>query len=163
MSSQFFLVSSAHVDLGAFWAASAEEAIAAMMADASSDDEPSDDIIARPCIGRVAIWAARAPGSEGLVLRKHADPIDGARIITIEEAEEICAEDPSLVYLAPRTHAIVTIGSRSHVSGVTNEPVGHRPPEDGQLESIVFPLPAGWASMSEDDRLESALAWSRAH
>lgn len=47
--------------------------------------------------GREAIEYAR---EHGLALRKYADPVEDARdSLTVDEAEEVAAEDPSLVYL----------------------------------------------------------------
>ena len=50
----------------------------------------------KPITGRTAITAAQI---FGLQLRKHADPIEGAREVTADEARRICAEDPALVYV----------------------------------------------------------------
>ena len=46
--------------------------------------------------GRNAIDLAETDSS--VELRKHADPVEGSRIVTIEEARSIAAEDPSLIY-----------------------------------------------------------------
>lgn len=35
----------------------------------------------------------------GVKLHKHADPTEGARDLTLEEAREIVKEDPSLVFV----------------------------------------------------------------
>lgn len=46
--------------------------------------------------GHEALALARTCAA--LRLHKHADPIDGAREITIDEAEELVADDPALVW-----------------------------------------------------------------
>jgi len=46
--------------------------------------------------GRNAIDLAETDSS--VELHKHADPVEGSRIVTIEEARSIAAEDPSLIY-----------------------------------------------------------------
>lgn len=47
--------------------------------------------------GRDAIEYARLTGAP---VRKHADPIEGERLdLTPDEAEEVAAEDPSLIYV----------------------------------------------------------------
>ena len=43
--------------------------------------------------------AIRAAARDGLTLRKKADPVDGARIVTEDEAWEIIREDAGLVYV----------------------------------------------------------------
>lgn len=51
--------------------------------------------------GRDAISYAEA---NGLTLSKHADPTEGTRAgLTVEEAEEVAAEDPSLIWIAVRS------------------------------------------------------------
>jgi hypothetical protein len=51
--------------------------------------------------GYEAIEAAKR---DGLTLSKHADPTEGERHgLTIDEATEIAAEDPALIYVAPVT------------------------------------------------------------
>lgn len=42
--------------------------------------------------------AIRLADDNTFTLRKYADPIDGARNVTIEEAREIAKEDASLIY-----------------------------------------------------------------
>ena len=42
--------------------------------------------------------AIRLAEDNTFTLRKYADPIDGARDVTIEEAREIAKEDASLIY-----------------------------------------------------------------
>jgi hypothetical protein len=48
--------------------------------------------------GRLAIRAAAEFGSIA-TLQKYADEVDGAREVSADEAEDICREDASLVYL----------------------------------------------------------------
>ena len=48
----------------------------------------------------------------GAPLHKHADPVDGARGITLDEAREIAREDAGLVWCeAPNDHAQCTCGA----------------------------------------------------
>jgi len=47
--------------------------------------------------GTEAIELAEAAG---LQLHKHADPTEGARELSLDEAREVAKEDPSLVYVA---------------------------------------------------------------
>jgi len=48
--------------------------------------------------GREAIaWAARSGRTSVL---KYADPVDGARRVSLSEAQEIAREDPSLIWVA---------------------------------------------------------------
>lgn len=46
--------------------------------------------------GAKAIELAESTGAQ---LHKHADPTEGARDLTIEEAREVAKEDPNLVYV----------------------------------------------------------------
>lgn len=46
--------------------------------------------------GREAIEYARA---HGLAVQKYADPTEGAREVTPEEADQIAQEDPSLLWV----------------------------------------------------------------
>lgn len=43
--------------------------------------------------------AIRLAERDNLTLRKYADPIDGARVVTVDEAIEIAREDSSLIYV----------------------------------------------------------------
>lgn len=54
---------------------------------------------------------ARAHGAD-LALHKHADPVDGARVVTLDEAREIAREDAGLVWCeAPNDHARCSCGA----------------------------------------------------
>jgi hypothetical protein len=59
----------------------------------------------KPLTGHEAIEFKRAnPNS---ILNKYADPIEDARRdISLEDAEEIAAEDPSLIYVSPEIRII---------------------------------------------------------
>lgn len=46
--------------------------------------------------GTAAIEMAESTGQS---LRKHADPTEGERVVSVEEAREIAKADPSLIYL----------------------------------------------------------------
>jgi len=54
---------------------------------------------------------------EGLVLRKYADPTEGARCVSISEACEIASEDPSLIYAVQRRPDLL---SRSSIEELKN-------------------------------------------
>lgn len=55
--------------------------------------------------------------AHGLRLSKYADPIEDAREgLTVEEAREVAAEDPSLIYVHVATHVVV-----EHMSAVWRE------------------------------------------
>lgn len=43
--------------------------------------------------------AIRLAERDGLTLRKYADPIDGARVVTASEARDIAREDAGLIYV----------------------------------------------------------------
>lgn len=96
--------------MGLFWAGDEDAALRALMRDAGSNEEPSDDLEAEECqvdnrgriAGRGAIEAARCLEALGAEynLGKYGDPTEDARDgLTIAEAEEIAAEDPNLIYL----------------------------------------------------------------
>lgn len=51
--------------------------------------------------------AIRYATATGATLRKHADPVDGAREVSTDEAREIAREDAGLIYCeAPETRTI---------------------------------------------------------
>ncbi len=99
---------SGHV-FGVYEATSGDAAIRTMLRDSGSDPaDASDELVAtdiRYVEGRAAIRYARAlrslcAGEEVVDLVKAADPTEGERRgLSLSEAEEICAEDPSLVRL----------------------------------------------------------------
>jgi|GEM_PF-4270353 len=47
----------------------------------------------------------------GVQLRKYADPVDGAREVSLEEAREIAKADPSLIYCYCRPTMTAAVGS----------------------------------------------------
>ena len=70
-----------------------------LIADVKARCERLDDVTVSPArlVGREAIEYARRTGA---ALCKYADPTEDARDdLTVEEAEEAAAEDPSLVYV----------------------------------------------------------------
>ena len=94
---------------GVYSATSGDAAIRTMLRDSGSDpDDASDEIVAtdiRYVEGRDAIRYAKAlrslcAGEDVVRLVKAADPTEGARgDLTVSEAEDVCAEDPSLIGL----------------------------------------------------------------
>lgn len=92
---------------GAYTGADGGAAIRDMLRDSGDDQGKADSLTAvdvRYVEGRKAVRYAKAlralnPGSATLV--KAADPTEGERVgLSYDEAEDICAEDPSLVRLA---------------------------------------------------------------
>lgn len=77
----------------------------------------------------------------GATLRKHADPIDGAREVSVDEAREIAREDASLIYCEARAVSITIEISRN-----TIDPQGIGSDEDfaAARESILDALRAEW-------------------
>jgi len=43
--------------------------------------------------------AIRIAERDGLTLHKYADPVDGGRVVSLDEARDIAREDPGLVYV----------------------------------------------------------------
>ena len=43
--------------------------------------------------------AIRIAERDGLTLRKYADPVDGGRVVSLDEAREIAREDAGLIYV----------------------------------------------------------------
>lgn len=56
--------------------------------------------------------AIRLAERDNLTLRKYADPIDGARVVTVDEAIEIAREDSSLIYVT-----VTQVGWTADASG----------------------------------------------
>ncbi len=95
---------SGHV-FGAYTGTSGDEAIRAMLRDSGDDQGKADGLTAvdvRYVEGRKAVRYAKALRAldEDCTLVKAADPTEGERVgLSYDEAETICAEDPSLVRL----------------------------------------------------------------
>lgn len=96
---------SGHV-FGVYSAPTGDEAIRVMLRDSGDDQNATDGLKATPIgdvSGRKAIRYAKAIRSvdDGVTLVRAADPTEGERVgLSYSEAEDICAEDPSLVRLA---------------------------------------------------------------
>jgi hypothetical protein len=43
--------------------------------------------------------AIRIAERDGLTLHKYSDPVEGARVVSLDEARDIAREDPGLVYV----------------------------------------------------------------
>lgn len=85
-----------------------DAAIRAMLATAGETEAPGEDLAAialADVSGQSAIRYTKAlrslcPGEDVVTLVKAADPTEGERVgLSYDEADEICAEDPSLVRL----------------------------------------------------------------
>jgi len=94
---------------GVYEARDADQAIRIMLRDSGSDQSETEGLKAtdiRYVEGRAAIRYTKAlrslcAGEDVVALVKAADPTEGERVgLSYSEAEDICAEDPSLVRLA---------------------------------------------------------------
>lgn len=96
-------ITTGHV-FGAYEGRNSADAIRAMIRDSGGDQNETDELKAsdiRYISGRAAIRYTKALVSLGerAHLVKAADPTEGERLVSYDDAEDICAEDPSLIGL----------------------------------------------------------------
>jgi hypothetical protein len=80
--------------------------------------------------------AIRLAERDGLTLRKHADPVDGARIITADEAREIAREDAGLVYVLVHVRDWTDSADGKNVADYFTPSGRYKGPDDDGIEPM---------------------------